>query len=187
MFKPAQTFIALAGVALLANGCSSVGKAMGAGKNPPDEFAIVTKAPLTLPPDFALRPPKPGETRVERLSTSERTRQLLLGDSAATPPSNGELAVLQNVGALDVDPNIRAILSAENGGRAEKEASLANQLVFWQVDENGDIDDSEAPLRVDDAEAWHAERRRVIDSATGGGTVTISEKEQRILSLPGIK
>jgi hypothetical protein len=181
-----RTFGLLAATMMLASGCSSVGKALGAGKNPPDEFAIVTKAPLTVPPDYALRPPKPGETRPEALSSSERTRQLLLGDASSAPPSEGELALLQRVDALNVDPNIRATLAAENGGRAGKDDSLANQLIFWKV--NGDeIDDSDAPLRVEDAETWRAERMEAIEAVTGGGEVRIGERERRILNLPGVK
>ena len=176
-----KSMAVLAGSVLLVAGCS----ALGGGKNPPDEFAIVTKAPLTVPPDFALRPPKPGETRPERLSTADRTRQLLLGDETTQPPSNGELALLQNVGALEVDQNIRAILAAENGGQADKDASFANQLIFWRFSGN-DIDDSDAPLRVDSADAWKAERVQSIESVTGGGDVVIS-RDQRILNLPGVK
>ncbi|RFB05651.1 DUF3035 domain-containing protein [Parvularcula marina] len=175
----------LAGSALLITGCGSLGNALGTGKNPPDEFAIVTKAPLTVPPDYALRPPQPGETRPERLSTADRTRQLLIGDESSAPPTNGELALLQSVGALDVDDNIRATLAAENGGRAQKSESLANQLIFWTF-EDGQIDDSRAPLRVDNAEAWKAERHDSIEAVTGGGQVVIS-RDQRILNLPGVK
>ena len=32
------------------------------GKRSPDEFAVVRRAPLILPPDYGLRPPRPGET-----------------------------------------------------------------------------------------------------------------------------
>ena len=186
MKKQLLSVLALGALSLGATACETVGKALGAGKNPPDEFTIVTKAPLTLPPDFALRPPRPGETRPERLSTSERTRQLLLGDETTAPPTNGELALLQSVGALNVDPNIRAILSAENGGRADKDQSFANQLLFWRVTEDGQIDDSQAPLRVDDAAAWLQERQDMIDDVTGGGEVSISKQQQRILNLPGV-
>lgn len=176
---------ALAGSALLVTGCGSLGSALGSSKSPPDEFAIVTKAPLTVPPDFSLEPPKPGETRPERLSTADRTRQLLIGDESTAPPSNGELALLQSVGALEVDGNIRAILAAENGGRASKDESLANQLIFWTF-EGDTIDDSDAPLRVENAEAWRAERHDTIEAVTGGGQVVIS-RDQRVLNLPGVK
>ncbi|ADM08617.1 hypothetical protein PB2503_02702 [Parvularcula bermudensis HTCC2503] len=177
--------VLLSGAALALAACGSNRGVLGGGKSSPDEFAIVTKAPLTVPPDFALRPPKPGETRPEALSTSERTRQLLIGDVNAAPPSNGELALLESAGAVEADSNIREILDAENGGRAEKNASLANQLIFWDF-AGGEIDDTDAPLRVEDAEAWKQERAEAIESVTGGDPVVIS-RDRRILNLPGVR
>lgn len=177
--------VALAlGAVVAAGGCAGIGKALGNGKNPPDEFAIATKAPLVVPPDYSLRPPKPGETRPQELTPSERARQVLLGDSGSAPPSTGERQLLQQAGALGADQNIRAVLAAENGGRGEKDRSLANQLMFWKFID-GKVDDSAAPLRVDDPEAWHAERKRVIESVTGpGAQVTI--KSDDALLLPGV-
>ena len=158
-----------------------------ANRNAPDEFAILTKPPLTVPPDFALQPPKPGETRPQELSTTERTQQLLLGDTSFAPPSNGELALIQAAGAVEVDPSIRAILAAENGGRVEKDASLTNRLLFWTYSGN-DVDDSVAPLVVDDRDAWFEQRQRSIESITGAGaTVTIEKDERGILGLPGVR
>ena len=61
MNKPLMVLgAALAGSAILA-GCSSNGS--GGGSNAPDEFRVVRKAPLTIPPDYNLRPPAPGEAR----------------------------------------------------------------------------------------------------------------------------
>lgn len=179
-----RTASALAFIVVYAAGCAGVGKALGGGKNPPDEFAIATKAPLVVPPDYALRPPKPGESRPQELSPSERARQVLLGDVSASPPTAGEQALLQKAGATVADPNIRDILGAENGGRAEKDRSLANQLMFWKF-ADGKVDDSAAPLKVDDAAAWHAERQKAIDNVTGeGAKVTI--KNSDALKLPGV-
>ncbi|HBK90494.1 MAG TPA: DUF3035 domain-containing protein [Parvularcula sp.] len=177
--------VALAlGAVVAAGGCAGLGKALGSGKNPPDEFAIATKAPLVVPPDYSLRPPKPGETRPQELAPSERARQVLLGDTSAAAPSPGEKMILQKAGALGADQNIRAVLAAENGGRAEKDRSLANQLMFWKFID-GKVDDSAAPLRVDDPAAWHAERKEAIDAVTGeGAKVTI--KADEALLLPGI-
>ena len=49
------------GTALLAlPGCDSLRREAGMTKQSPDEFAVVTKAPLIIPPDFNLHPPAPG-------------------------------------------------------------------------------------------------------------------------------
>ena len=159
--------------------------ACAGGKSAPDEFMISTTAPLTVPPDYALRPPKPGETRPQEKSTSDRAREVMLGDASAAPPSRGELALIQAAGALETDSNIRAILGAENGGRAEKDGSLANMILFWQVD-GDEVDDSVAPLQVEDEAAWMAQRRESIDSVTGGGAVTIAKDDRGVLGLPGV-
>ncbi|MGV6801300.1 MAG: DUF3035 domain-containing protein [bacterium] len=171
--------------AITISGCASIGKTLGVGKTAPDEFAIVTKAPLTLPPDYALKPPRPGETRPQEASPSERAQQLLLGDETQTPPTPGELALIEEVGALNVDPNIRAILAAENGGRGYKEADLANRILFWRV-AGGKVDDSDAPLVVDNPNEWHQARQISIEKVTGGQQVTIN-KTGKVLNLPGVR
>ena len=57
--------VSLTALAVGASGCGSM-RALGGAKVTPDEFRVVTKAPLVVPPDFALRPPAPGEPPVER-------------------------------------------------------------------------------------------------------------------------
>lgn len=179
-----RTGLWLALAAASTAGCAGFGKAIGGGKNPPDEFAIATKAPLVVPPDYSLRPPKPGETRPQELSPSERAQRVLLGDTTAQPPTSGEQLLLQKSGATVADPGIRVVLAAENGGRAEKDRSFANQLMFWKFID-GKVDDGAAPLRVDDPEAWHAERVKAIENVTGeNAKVTI--KNDDALLLPGV-
>lgn len=184
MTKTIYVAAALGALALSLGGCAGVGKALGGGKNPPDEFAIATKAPLVVPPDYALRPPKPGESRPQELTSSQRAQQVLLGDRSSAPPTEGEQLLLQRSGALLADQNIRSILGAEEGGRAEKDRSLANQLMFWKF-VDGKVDDSIAPLRVESPEEWMAVREEAIKAVTGeDGEVVI--KKDKTLNLPGI-
>ena len=174
--------LTMASAALAACGSSPL-----ANRNAPDEFAILTKPPLTVPPDFALTPPKPGETRPDELSTTQRTQQLLLGDTNYAPPSNGELALIQEAGAVAVDPSIRLILAAENGGRVEKDASMTNRLLFWNFS-GGEVDDSAAPLVVEDRDAWFSQRQESVESVIGEGAVVEIENDERgVLSLPGVR
>ena len=178
--------LTLAGLALClvatTGGCG-INRAF-AGKQSPDEFAITTKAPLVVPPDYALRPPRPGESRPQELSPSERAQQVLLGDASAAPPTPGEQLLLRKAGALGSDASIRNLLNAENGGRADKGRSFANQLIFWRT-VDGQIDDSAAPLRVADPEAWLKAREDAIKAVVGEeGKVEI--KKDEALGLPGI-
>jgi hypothetical protein len=62
-------------------GCArgSVQDALGLGKRAPDEFAVVKRAPLIVPPEFDLRPPDPGAPRPNIGRTSDQARVALTG------------------------------------------------------------------------------------------------------------
>ena len=51
-----------------------------AGKEPPDEFAVVTKAPLIIPPDYNLKPPKPGVAPLNQVSPTQSAEAALYSD-----------------------------------------------------------------------------------------------------------
>ena len=63
------------------------------GKRVPDEFAVVQRAPLTIPPDFELRPPRPGEVRPQTGTTSDQARAALVGPPARTTSPAANSAV----------------------------------------------------------------------------------------------
>ncbi len=56
----------------------------------PDEFRVVTKAPLVVPPDYALRPPAPGKPRPQELQPESVARNALLGQREAESRTDGE-------------------------------------------------------------------------------------------------
>ena len=58
-------------------GCQSIREATGVAKLPPDEFTVLTKAPLVLPPDYNLRPPQPGIASRNELNAEEQARAAL--------------------------------------------------------------------------------------------------------------
>ena len=56
----------------------------------PDEFLTVSTAPLTVPPEYGLRPPAPGQPRPQELAPESAARQILLGQRQAVTRSEGE-------------------------------------------------------------------------------------------------
>src|ERR1700748_150318 len=68
--------LCLAG-ALLISGCSDLKKAIGLERSTPDEFAVESRAPLTMPPDFNLRPHMPGASRQQEKSSDQHPRQVI--------------------------------------------------------------------------------------------------------------
>ena len=71
--------IGLCAVALSA--CDSIRKAAGLNKKSPDEFAVTTKAPLVIPPDFNLRPPMPGAPPTNQLDPSSNAEAALFANN----------------------------------------------------------------------------------------------------------
>src|SRR5579884_2208102 len=62
---------------LLVSGCGGFRQAIGLDRSGPDEFAVETRAPLTIPPDFDLRPPKPGAPRPQEGSAAAKAREAI--------------------------------------------------------------------------------------------------------------
>lgn len=128
--------------ASLLSGCESVGKALGFSKNTPDEFRVVERAPLEVPPDFNLRPPQPGSPRPQELERDNRVTASVFGASGAglfdprtsAGQSAGEAALLSQAGADRADPDIRAIVDRESPGVVVGDRSLLDRLLFWQDD-----------------------------------------------------
>ena len=71
-----RLILAAAAIFALA-GCEGVKKQFGLTKQSPDEFRVVARAPLSLPPDFTLRPPDPGAVRPQEGSTTSQARNAL--------------------------------------------------------------------------------------------------------------
>ena len=112
----------MAALCLLTLGaCEGTREAIGIGaKQSPDEFAVVTRAPLSLPPDYGLRPPKPGAQRPQEAEVKDSARSLLVESAGGAPMTNasatvtrGELALLTKAGATNTDPNIRQVINRE--------------------------------------------------------------------------
>lgn len=81
--------ICAVGVILL-SGCTDFRRAIGLDRAGPDEFAVESRAPLTIPPDFDLRPPQPGAPRPQDANVAEKAKTAI--DNAG-PGEPGKQAV----------------------------------------------------------------------------------------------
>jgi Protein of unknown function (DUF3035) len=166
-------------------GCDTASKAFGIAKVTPDEFRIVTKAPLTLPPDYSLRPPAPGEPRPQELQPESAARQALEGQREGDVRSDGEKILVEKAGADKADPLIRYVVDDEFGNVAHKDKGFADWVMFWKKGETatpasglGDADQSQP---IDPA----VEEVR-MKSLTGGHTVVIARQGASGVKLPGL-
>ncbi|MDP6173954.1 MAG: DUF3035 domain-containing protein [Rhodospirillales bacterium] len=180
-----------AGTALIAmlvlSGCDTTRRALGQTKDPPDEFAVFTRAPLSLPPEYNIRPPKPGATRPQAVQPRDLVRQALSGAttrrSAGKSSAGGgraasaaERAILQRSGAANPDPNIRQLVNRETSFFSEEDKTFADRIVFWGVaTQFGDVVDAKK-------EARRINERQALGRPLAGSNVpTIKRKNRAIL------
>lgn len=145
--RPAVPLLLLA-AALVLGGCGETRKILGWEKAPPDEFRIVSRAPLTVPPDFGLRPPAPGAARPNEASAQEAARtavfgadrpagQTAAGRAGGAPVSAGEQQLLGRIGADRIDPGIREQIDRETQSLAEADKTFVDRLLFWRTTDPG--------------------------------------------------
>lgn len=127
---------------LALSGCTDLKRALGMEKVVPDEFAVVRSAPLALPPDFSLRPPRPGAAPTQEVSPTEQARQTIFRASdqqAALPDSDkrsaGENQLLRQAGVAAVPSDIRDTVNREATQAAPVDESFADKLLFWRTPE----------------------------------------------------
>jgi hypothetical protein len=172
-------------------GCQSTRQALGISKVVPDEFRVVSLAPLVVPPDYSLRPPAPGEPRPQELQPESQARVALLGQNAAVDRSEGEKLLASKAGADHADPLIRYVVDDEFGSIAHKDTGFANWVMFWRRGKPAvqpavlTAGQSGADTSTPIDPAIEAQR---IQRLTGGRTIVIARQPQGrpYVKLPGL-
>lgn len=140
-------------ISVLVSGCTTKStNVFGEEKDAPDEFAVYSRAPLSMPPDFGLRPPKPGVTRPQTIIARSQAKKALVSSGGALPTdksakyskepesnqSPGITALLNNTGATKTNPNIRALVNSETAGLSSgADGGIAENILFWRKNDTG--------------------------------------------------
>jgi len=160
--------LAAAALISLAAG-SSAKEQLGLTKTAPDEFAVVKRAPLAMPPDYTLRPPRPGAARPQEQHPEDQAKIAVFGDSVDTGEgfTKSEAAFLDQAGAFKTQPNIREAVDQETAAMAPKDQPVAKRLL------NIGSDDKQQPATtVVDPKA---EAERLKQNKQSGKPVTAGE------------
>ncbi|HCM83713.1 MAG TPA: DUF3035 domain-containing protein [Alphaproteobacteria bacterium] len=148
--------------------CSDIKQTVGLGRNNPDEFMVVKNPPLSMPPDFDLRPPDPSARKPTGAEPAATAAARAAGVNTATTgveveeaTSPGVAALLTQAGATDVPKDIRATLDTETDGIVIKDRDFVDKLMIWK-------DTPVADPQIDAA----AEAERVEETKTPEGFIT---------------
>lgn len=134
---------ALVAMALVA-GCSRGDRpgVMAGRSSNLDAFAVSKRAPLTIPPDFALTPPRPGAPRPQEADSSQQALSAMFANTqparsqtekdviglTRTVPEPGIRSVVNEVSTSTVNkgPTTRTILAAAATDSADASVTLGN-------------------------------------------------------------
>jgi hypothetical protein len=169
---------------LLLSGCGGAREALGLGRAQPDEFAVVDRPPLALPPDFSLKPPTPGVSRPQEIDMNRRAEQVVFNTSDApkttdSKPVGLEQMLLQKAGAETVEPGIRATLDREAGDLVVSNNRFIDHLLWWKGENLPPAAVVDAPEERKRIEANKAEGKPADD----GATPIIERKKSGLLGL----
>jgi hypothetical protein len=142
----AASILCLAGASLIA-GCTDFKKTIGLEPTLPDEFAVESRAPLTIPPDFDLRPPTPGAPRPQEKSTNQQAKQLIEQAGPGEPGKQAPDFRLRR--AEDGLPDIgRRSAQAPDPNATVADQSLSSKLLGYDGSSGGAVEKRETtPLK----------------------------------------
>jgi hypothetical protein len=165
-------------VALSACG-GDTARTFGFQRDPPDEFVSTRRAPLSLPPNYGLRPPVPGSPRPQELTGRDAGEAALLGVTALAGPATtvtpGEQALLAGAGSGPAVPSddLRRRVDEESRRLDLADRGLSDRLIFWR-------DRQPAGVAVDpQAEAQRLRANAALGQAPGTGETQIIQRRRQ--------
>jgi len=128
-----------AAVALSLTACEQIRDSAGISKKAPDEFRVVRNAPLSVPPNYDLRPPQPGARALPQIDPRREAQQATLGGSGGNgtagrgmAESAGEEALLRALEVRDTPEDIRTTVDEESAILAADNRGFVERLMFWR-------------------------------------------------------
>ena len=184
--KRVWTGLALLSAIVLTSGCEGLKQDLGIGvKRPPDEFTVYSRAPLSMPPDFAVRPPATASSASQAAAPREIARQAMTGGAAAPPAATEPLVAsaspglqefLQRTGAGTAQSDIRAQINRETTILAEADQSFVERLMFWS-----DVPERSTVVNAP-AETRRIQENQALDKPLSDGeTPTIRRRPKALL------
>lgn len=136
--------LALIGVAALALSACGGGNRLGEQRGP-DELAISRSAPLVVPSEFNLVPPRPGDPRATSADAQQQAMEALFGPGIRVPPrSPAEQQLLEQAGAANIEPGIRSNVG-DSATQTVDKGAFVRELVSAPA---GDLDTNRAQVSL---------------------------------------
>ena len=144
--------------------CSGAKEKLGLVKDAPDEFAVIRRAPLVVPPELARLPvPQPGAPRPQEKSAQELAAEAVFGENvpqsveddiaennlfadvprdnvnSASQPTAAESALIEAAGAQSASSDIRQVVNEENEDTAYEEQAVIDKIFDRKIEAEGSV------------------------------------------------
>ena len=152
-------------------GADNVARSIGLVRDAPDEFTVTTRAPLSMPPDYVIRPPSPGAQRPQERTPRQAAEAALAPSSVLAAPagvSAGQQALLNATGkpapaGIRNEINRQAVADSQN-------RELTDRLMFRK-------DEPQPGVVVDPtAEAKRLRENAALGHSTQSGDTPIIQR-----------
>jgi hypothetical protein len=159
-------------------GCGGGDKLMrtfGLTRDAPDEYTVTTRAPLSMPPDYNLRPPRPGAPRPQEQSERQQAEEALSPQTALNAPtasaSAGQEALLEATGPA-APGDIRRKIDQDAHNAADDD-SFVDKVLYWRKPNTQDVQVN-AP-----AEAQRLRQDAALGQAANVGETPIIQQKKK--------
>lgn len=149
-------------------GGETVGEAMGYEQTGPDEMNVIKRPPLTVPPDFNLRPPRPDEPSSDADDASKAARETLIGPSSGLAPDLP--------GATDIAPANGTSPSDEPSAANRAQATLTGQKVAANQDQDWQQYHKSPPLAPKEENVAEA----AVEATPSAGQTALLSRTNRV-------
>jgi uncharacterized lipoprotein len=183
--RPSGAAALVLALCLAACGSGELARTFGIARDSPDEFTVTTRAPLSMPPDLSLPPPRPGASRPQEQSSPQAAEAALAPQTALAPApgvqpaagqagfSPGEAALLQASGPpapADIRNQVDQEAALEQPGQ-----SFTDWLMFWRSpDEPGVVVDPQK-------EAQRLRENAALGQSPGQGDTPVIQRKSKSL------
>ncbi len=175
---PASRLLLICGGTLLLAGCDSgaMTRTFGLSREAPDEFSVTTRAPLSMPPDFNLRPPRPGAPRPQEQSEQSQAEEILVPQTAlagprTAAPSAGQAALLSQTGP-SAPGDIRRKVDAD-ARNDQADDGFVDKLLYWRKP------DAKQAVVDPDREAQRLKQNAALGQSQDSGETAIIQQHRQ--------
>ncbi len=169
-------------LALTACGNGTVKETLGLSRKPPDEFKVVSRPPLSVPPQFNLRPPSNSAESPIIVPADKQAKSIITG----TPVKNGDDNSFDlRAGSADtaVMPVDSSPIDSPSGSKSKKSASISDDSSSSesQFMKNIGADRADPKVREELTQQKIAAQEKKEETSWWSGFTGTSEKKETMV------